>query len=128
MTANLAKDYPAADADRFNIGLLHTSVDGRKGTTITHPAPSSQLSAHGYQYWALGHVHQRECCRQAPWIVFPGNLQGRHINEAGPKGATLVTVIDGRVARVEPIVLDDVRWEGSRWRCRLRPMKMRRSP
>ena len=30
--------------------------------------------------------------RNPCWIVFPGNTQGRHIREAGPKGATLVTV------------------------------------
>ena len=24
-----------------------------------------------------------------PWIVFPGNLQSRHMRETGPKGATL---------------------------------------
>jgi exonuclease SbcD len=110
VTANLARDYPAADADRFNIGLLHTSVDGREGHDNYAPCSVEQLSGHGYQYWALGHVHQREVLSETPWIVFPGNLQGRHINEAGPKGATLVTVTDDRVAKAEPIVLDDVRW------------------
>jgi exonuclease SbcD len=110
VTANLARDYPAADADRFNIGLLHTSVDGREGHDNYAPCSVEQLSGHGYQYWALGHVHQREVLSETPWIVFPGNLQGRHINEAGPKGATLVTVTDDRVAKAEPIILDDVRW------------------
>nr|WP_294523059.1 DNA repair exonuclease [uncultured Rhodopila sp.] len=110
VTANLAKDYPAADADRFNIALLHTSVDGREGHDSYAPCSVEQLSGHGYQYWALGHVHQREILSDTPWIVFPGNLQGRHINESGPKGATLVTVIDDRVAKVEPVILDDVRW------------------
>ena len=38
------------------------------------------LAAKGYAYWALGHVHQREVLRGSePWIVFPGNLQGRHV-------------------------------------------------
>ena len=110
VTANLAKDYPAADADRFNIGLLHTSVDGREGHDSYAPCSVEQLSGHGYHYWALGHVHQREVLSDTPWIVFPGNLQGRHINESGAKGATLVTVINDRVAKVEPIILDDVRW------------------
>jgi DNA repair exonuclease SbcCD nuclease subunit len=85
-------------------------VDGREGHDSYAPCSVEQLSGHGYQYWALGHVHQREVLSDAPWIVFPGNLQGRHINEAGPKGATLVTVTGGRVAKVEPIILDDVRW------------------
>jgi hypothetical protein len=110
VTTNLAKDYPPADSGRFNIGLLHTSVDGREGHDSYAPCSVEQLRGHFYQYWALGHVHQREVLSEDPWIVFPGNLQGRHIKEEGPKGATLVTVIDDRVAKVEPIVLDEVRW------------------
>ena len=110
VTTNLAKDYPPADADRFNIGLLHTSVDGREGHDTYAPCSVEQLRDHGYQYWALGHVHKREELSECPRIVFPGNLQGRHIKEEGPKGATLVTVTDDRITKVEPIVLDDVRW------------------
>jgi DNA repair protein SbcD/Mre11 len=110
VTANLAKDYPAADRDRFNIGMLHTSIDGRVGHDTYAPCSIEQLSGHGYQYWALGHVHRREVLSDSPWIVFSGNLQGRHIKEEGSKGATLVTVVDDRIIRVEPIVLDDVRW------------------
>jgi hypothetical protein len=45
-----------------------------------------------------------------PWVVFPGNLQGRHAKETGAKGATLVTVKGGRVAQVEHRALDAVRW------------------
>ena len=45
-----------------------------------------------------------------PLTVFPGNLQGRHAKETGPKGATLVTFTDG-VPSEESIILDVVRWE-----------------
>ena len=55
-------------------------------------------------------MHRREVLSEAPWIVFSGNLQGRHINERGSKGATLVTVVDDRISAAEPLVLDDVRW------------------
>src|SRR6187399_3032066 len=47
---------------------------------------------------------------QDPPIVFPGNIQGRHIRETGPKGCSLVTVEGGRPA-VEPRRLDVIRWE-----------------
>ncbi len=69
-----------------------------------------QLVAHGYEYWALGHVHTREVLSRAPWIVFPGNTQGRHVGEPGPRGATLVTVHDGRIADAVHHDLDVVRW------------------
>jgi hypothetical protein len=110
VTANLALDYPEADSGRFNIGLLHTSLTGREGHDPYAACSIEDLRGRGYDYWALGHVHKREIVSQDPWIVFPGNLQGRHINEDGPKGATLVTVEDSRVVRAEPIVLDEVRW------------------
>ena len=42
--------------------------------------------------------------------MFPGNTQGRHINESGAKGCTLVTVEDGRCTAVEHRDLDVVRW------------------
>ena len=48
-------------------------------------------------------------CTRTRWIVFPGNLQGRHINEEGAKGGTLVTVADRR-ATVAHVPFDVVRW------------------
>jgi DNA repair exonuclease SbcCD nuclease subunit len=65
----------------------------------------------GYDYWALGHIHQREVIRQDPWIVFSGNLQGRHVGETGPKGATFVHAEGGKIQSVEHRALDVVRWE-----------------
>lgn len=107
---NLALAYPAPRGGRVNIGLLHTAATGRDGHANYAPCSVQQLAAHGYQYWALGHIHTREVLHERPWIVFPGNLQGRHVRETGAKGATLVTVRDGAVAGIEHHTLDDVRW------------------
>jgi DNA repair exonuclease SbcCD nuclease subunit len=109
--ANLALDYPKPEPGSFNIGLLHTAATGRDGHETYAPCTVDQLAKHGYDYWALGHIHAREELARDPcWIVFPGNTQGRHIRETGSKGATLVTVRDGRVAAVAHHPLDDVRW------------------
>ncbi|MFH5926864.1 metallophosphoesterase family protein [Roseomonas xinghualingensis] len=108
---NLAQGYPAPMANRFNIGLLHTAATGRPGHASYAPCTVEQLAAHGYDYWALGHIHAREEVLRDPWIVFPGNLQGRHANEGGAKGASLVTVRHGRVVAVEHHSLDVVRWQ-----------------
>ncbi len=111
VTTDLAAAYPPADPGRFEIGLLHTSLDGRPGHAAYAPCSVEGLRRKGYAYWALGHVHQREeVLRGDPWIVFPGNLQGRHARETGGKGATLVTVEHGRVVDVRPRELDVVRW------------------
>src|SRR5262249_10508005 len=83
---------------------------GREGHEPYAPCKLETLRAKGYDYWALGHVHAREVLSTEPWIVFAGNLQGRHIRETGAKGATLVTVDDGRIVQVEHRALDVVRW------------------
>lgn len=110
VTEDLAAGYPAPVPNLFNIGMLHTSLDGREGHASYAPCTEDGLRARGYQYWALGHVHAREVVSRDPWIVFPGNLQGRHARETGAKGATLVT-FDGReVIRAEHRDLDVFRW------------------
>ncbi len=105
---DLSAGYPAAVPHLFNIGLLHTSLDGRPGHASYAPCTVDGLRSRGYQYWALGHVHEREVVASDPWIVFPGNLQGRHAREAGAKGATLVTVDDA--VHLERRDLDVFRW------------------
>jgi exonuclease SbcD len=109
VSEDLSAGYPAAVPHLFNIGLLHTSLDGRPGHASYAPSTVGGLRSRGYQYWALGHVHEREVVAADPWIVFPGNLQGRHARETGAKGATLVTV-DGMAAVLEHRDLDVFRW------------------
>jgi DNA repair exonuclease SbcCD nuclease subunit len=110
-TDDLAARYPDAVRGAFNIGLLHTCLDGREGHDRYAPTTLDTMRAKGYDYWALGHVHAREVLSTEPWVVFPGNLQGRHAKETGSKGASLVTVEGGSVKSVEHRALDVVRWE-----------------
>ena len=102
--------YPQGDSQLFNIGLLHTCLDGKAGHEPYAPCTVDGLRSKGYQYWALGHVHEREVVSKEPWVVFPGNVQGRHIRETGPKGCTLVTVNNNEIVNVEHHDLDVMRW------------------
>jgi DNA repair exonuclease SbcCD nuclease subunit len=106
---DLVPSYPPPVPGFFNIGLLHTSLTGRAGHDTYAPTDLATLKTKGYDYWALGHVHAREVLAEQPRIVFPGNLQGRHAKETGPKGCELVTVQAGRV-EAECVPLDVVRW------------------
>ncbi|NLC36264.1 MAG: DNA repair exonuclease [Alcaligenaceae bacterium] len=107
---NLAADYPAPLAGHFNIGVLHTALEGNAQHANYAPCSLEQLHTSGYQYWALGHVHEY-CVFPGPVpVVFPGNLQGRHIREQGPRGAVLVTCVDGAVESIERLEVDVVRW------------------
>ena len=102
--------YPARREGWLNIGVLHTSLDGKPGHAPYAPCSVADLQRFGYDYWALGHIHAAEIVARDPWIVYPGNVQGRSPRETGPKGAMRVTVEDGRIVAVEPLVLDVARW------------------
>jgi len=111
VAGNLVSAYPQPVAGLLNIGMLHTCLeDGGSVHSRYAPCSVADLVGRGYDYWALGHIHAREVISEHPWIVFPGNLQGRHINEPGEKGATLVSVAEGRVVAAEHRVLDSFRW------------------
>lgn len=102
--------YPMRHDGWLNIGVLHTSLDGRPGHVGYAPCSIDDLKRFGYDYWALGHIHAHEIVHDDPWIVFPGNLQGRSVRETGAKGAVRVTVEDGKIVEVAPLVLDGARW------------------
>lgn len=108
---NLARTYPAAVPGHYNIGVLHTALQGREGHDTYAPCSLDDLIRLGYDYWALGHVHTREEVCADPPVHFPGNLQGRHIRETGEKGCLLVTVEAGKTLSVEFAALDVLRWE-----------------
>jgi DNA repair exonuclease SbcCD nuclease subunit len=108
---NLVPDYPERLPGHCNIGLLHTSLSGAAGHDTYAPCCLADLAASGYQYWALGHIHQPQILARDPWVVYPGNPQGRHIRETGPRGCRLVTVGDDlEVVDAEFRALDVVRW------------------
>lgn len=110
VTENLVIAYPQGDAHTFNIGMLHTALAGRQGHADYAPCSVDDLRSRGYDYWALGHVHEFELVSTEPYVVFPGNVQGRTIRETGAKGAVLVDVADGEVTSVERVELDVIRW------------------
>jgi len=91
VTDDLAAGYPLKSESCLNIGVLHTSLFGFAGHEPYAPTTLDVLRSKGYDYWALGHVHERQILERDPLIVFPGNLQGRHIGEAGAKGCMLVS-------------------------------------
>jgi DNA repair exonuclease SbcCD nuclease subunit len=110
VTENLVGNYPGRIPGWFNIGVLHTALTGRPPHDPYAPCSPGHLRARGYDYWALGHVHEFETVGTRPHIVYPGNLQGRHIRETGEKGAVLVSVADGDVTALDRLIVDRARW------------------
>ena len=110
VTDNLALTYPEPVAGAFNIGVLHTGLGGMGGHENYAPCSLNDLVNKGYDYWALGHVHQAKVLHERPYIVFPGNLQGRHVRETGAKGAALITVENSEIVDLATVSSDVVRW------------------
>ena len=114
VTENLVPNYPTPVAGCFNIGLLHTNAGGNSQHAAYAPCSVEELVAKGYDYWALGHVHDFAILHERPHVVYSGNTQGRHARETGRKGCLLVTV-DARssgceLREVEFRETDLVRW------------------
>lgn len=117
---SLLPHYALPVEGAVNIGLMHTSLNGAAGHDPYAPVSVSDLQAHGFHYWALGHIHKRAVYPATPQcnstVVMAGNPQGRDINEAGAKSVTLVTIDEAgtvtteerltSVAQFERVVVD----------------------
>ena len=109
VTDNLAASFPESVAGMLNIGLLHCLIFGVQGHLPYAPCTLDELAAKGYDYWALGHVHNYSTLRETPRIVYAGCSQGRHIKETGRKGCVLVESENGELT-AEFIPLDVISW------------------
>ncbi|MCJ8010394.1 DNA repair exonuclease [Paenibacillus sp. KQZ6P-2] len=94
----------------FHIALLHANVDGDPAHETYSPCTRQDLIHSGYDYWALGHIHKRQILNELPYIVYPGNIQGRSIRETGAKGCYVVQVNEDGKADLMFHELDTVRW------------------
>jgi len=108
---NLAAGYPTPIKGMFNIGMLHTALNGREGYDCYAPCTLDELRARGYNYWALGHVHEYEVPSEWPHVVFPGCIQGRHVRETGIKGCVRVDVDGGGNTTIRHVPLAVLNWE-----------------
>ncbi|MFS2151475.1 metallophosphoesterase family protein [Rhizobium sp. Rhizsp42] len=98
---SLLPKFKAPVAGAVNIGIMHTSLAGAQGHDVYAPCSVSELHASGFDYWALGHIHQRTHHHGARTVIMPGMPQGRDINEAGAKTVSLVTIADDRTITIE---------------------------
>lgn len=93
---DLTAAFPVRSQADWQIGMLHGAV-ATGGDDHYAPFKVSELLTKGYDYWALGHIHHRQLLNDQPPILYSGNTQGRSVNEAGVKGAYLVTSQHGNL-------------------------------
>ena len=110
VTESLAQQLHPDAGELFQIALLHANCGGYAEHEPYAPCTLDELAAAGFDYWALGHVHEHAVLSQYPHVVYPGNTQGRHIRESGPRGACVVHVDQGKQVELSFHPLDSVRW------------------
>jgi DNA repair protein SbcD/Mre11 len=112
VTRNLVVGYPDPVPGVVNLGVLHANVGGSARHDNYAPCTSDDLQRLGYDYVALGHIHERTVFEaDRVYAAYPGNLQGRSVRELGAKGALLVTLAPGAAPTVEFRALDVLRWQ-----------------
>ena len=73
---NKALEFPIKQAESdIHIGIYHGDTS-RKAQQNYAPFTWKDLKATGYNYWALGHIHQPQIVSEQPLIVYPGTPQG----------------------------------------------------
>ncbi len=108
---NLAASFKPAGNSPYSVAVLHANVGGQTGHADYAPATVEELSSAGFHYWALGHVHTRSVLATDPaTIVYPGNPQGRHARESGPRGCYQVDVDTHGRAHLQFVETNLVRW------------------
>ncbi|RNA68693.1 metallophosphoesterase family protein [Alteribacter keqinensis] len=92
VTANRIEEYIKEKRDdaMFHIALLHGQELSQPEHDPYAPFRLKELTNSPFDYWALGHIHKRQILSREPLVVYPGNIQGGHRNEEGPKGAFYV--------------------------------------
>ena len=79
ITRDMIPDFPAK-GQNYTFGLMHAQEKAQTNNVYA-PFTTSEVQNLNYDYFALGHIHARNNLSENPWIVYPGNIQGRHINE-----------------------------------------------
>lgn len=92
---NKSSEYQVQDESiPFHIAMLHGSLASNTEHDTYAPFQIGDLVDRGMDYWALGHIHQRDVLKENPHVVYSGNTQGRHRKEMGEKGCYHVTLTE----------------------------------
>lgn len=104
---NLTYFLPNARDDGFNIGLLHCEI-GRANDYS--PCNLSNLKEKGYDYFALGHIHQGSILSTNPYVVYSGCHQGKNIKETGEKGCYIVSISKNNQVQASFVKTNSIQW------------------
>ncbi|MBZ0108868.1 MAG: DNA repair exonuclease [Candidatus Scalindua rubra] len=111
VTENLSLKFLAEAKDTVSIGMLHANVGSKKEHAVYSPCTINDLKAANMDIWLLGHIHTPEVLCDNPLILYPGNIQGRHINEDGPRGCYIIKIDSSRKISYEFKSVQNILWK-----------------
>ncbi|MBP1039862.1 DNA repair exonuclease [Vagococcus sp. BWB3-3] len=90
-------EFPTRDHQAtYHIGLYHGQQGKTDSTQQYAPFTLGEMKAKGYDYWALGHIHQPTVLSNDPLMIYPGSPLGHTKKEASSAGVLVVeTGADG---------------------------------
>lgn len=101
------ENFPKKSTHDVHIGIIHGQM-GENG--VYSPFMPKYLEYLNYDYWALGHIHQRGIIADRPLMAYAGCIQGLNINEMGEKGGYLLTFDTGKAPQFEEINTASIVW------------------
>jgi DNA repair exonuclease SbcCD nuclease subunit len=129
------RGLPLHNPELLQVGLLHCALmELSGGHALYAPCSFSDLAATDMDYWALGHVHAcrlldrqgrtlpgfraatdgqefEQAFAAAPYVAYPGSLQGLHVNETGAHGCLLLKAGGRKNLTAEALSLAPVQWK-----------------
>jgi len=112
-TGDLSAGFHPDHPDLYQVALLHSNCGDHPDHGAYAPCSLESLRKAGFDYWALGHVHEKKILETRPHIVYPGCTQGLSIRETGARGCWLVRVDADRRSALSFQPLDRVRWRSA---------------
>lgn len=111
---NKLSEFPSKDtAIDLHIGIYHGDTMNN-GVQNYAPFSFSEMKMKGYDYWALGHIHQPQVMSADPLIVYPGTPQGHTKKERTVQGVAIVSIESGH-ATVHFEAVSKVSWQKTKY-------------
>lgn len=90
---------PRKEEEGFHLGAFHGTLDWDGLSDRSLPLSSEQLNAAGYDYIALGHIHQAAIHRlKKSLAVYPGALEAKSFHDLGCREFTICQWQDHKVS------------------------------
>lgn len=112
LSDNKGKNFPVKSVDStYHIGLYHGQLQsGNVDTDRYAPFNLSELKEKGYDYWALGHIHQPQFISEDPLMVYPGSPIGHTRKERNSRGVVIVDMT-GKEVSLDWLPVATISWQ-----------------